>query len=446
MSEANSPPAPAPQPSPPKPGVPDYSAASPRWGALVKLLVSLVLVVLAGALLARFQAMIAPLVLAIVLTFLLRPAVAGLVARTGLTWHAAVSLVYLGLLALLIGLLAAAGIAVIEEAQELYGALAQIISPDLPTQLQHLLSAPVQLGPFLIDLTRPFTVGPFLFDPNRINWQPLYEQVLGAIQPGLRQLGVAITTLAASTAATVGWMLFILIVSFYLLFDSPRLAGSIEAAVPPAYAYDARRLMGGLAPIWTAFLRGQIILGIVMGFAVGLTMAALGVRYSLVLGLLGGFLEFLPIVGPVIAGGTAVVIALFQPGNWLGLSPVPYALVVLGASILLQQLENNFLVPRILGGSLNLNPVVILVGAVIAADLAGITGLLLSAPVLATLRLFGRYVYRKMLDLDPWPEPAPAALPPKQTGPAGVSRWLAAFSWVGALFQKGRPPSKMGGQ
>ncbi len=187
MSEANSPPAPAPQPSPPKPGVPDYSAASPRWGALVKLLVSLVLVVLAGALLARFQAMIAPLVLAIVLTFLLRPAVAGLVARTGLTWHAAVSLVYLGLLALLIGLLAAAGIAVIQEAQELYGALAQIISPDLPTQLQHLLSAPVQLGPFLIDLTRPVTVGPVLFDPNRINRQPHYEQVLGALQPGQRQ-------------------------------------------------------------------------------------------------------------------------------------------------------------------------------------------------------------------------------------------------------------------
>ena len=78
-------------------------------------------------------------------------------------------------------------------------------------------------------------------------------------------------------------------------------------------------------------------------------------------------------------------------------------------AILLQQLENNFLVPRILGGTLNLNPVIILVGAIVAADLAGIVGLLLSAPVLATLRLFGRYVYRKLFDLDPWDDPpAPA--------------------------------------
>jgi predicted PurR-regulated permease PerM len=175
--------------------------------------------------------------------------------------------------------------------------------------------------------------------------------------------------------------------------------------VPAGYAGDAHRLVGALGPIWNAFLRGQVTLAIVMGLANGLAMAALGVRYAVVLGLLGGLLEFIPIVGPFILGTTAVVIALFQPGNWLGLGPVPYALVVLAVAILLQQLENNFLVPRILGGSLNLNPVVILVGAVIAADLAGIVGLMLSAPVLATLRLFGCYIYRKLIDLDPWDDP-----------------------------------------
>jgi len=110
----------------------------------------------------------------------------------------------------------------------------------------------------------------------------------------------------------------------------------------------------------------------------------------------------------LIVGATAVIIALFQTSNWLGISPLAFAIVVLVVSILLQQVENNFLVPRIIGGNLNLHPVAILVGAVIAANLAGIIGLLLSAPTVATLRLFGRYVYRKMFDLDPWPDPPPA--------------------------------------
>ncbi len=116
-----------------------------------------------------------------------------------------------------------------------------------------------------------------------------------------------------------------------------------------------------------------------------------------------------------------MLVALFQPSNWLGLSPLAYAGVVLVAAILIQQVENNFLVPRIIGGSLNLHPVIILVGAVIAANLAGIIGLLLSAPALATLRLFGRYIYRKMFDLQPWPEP-----PPRLRAPAELkwARWM----------------------
>ena len=413
------------QPAGLPPSDPAADTPSPRWNVFTKFLVSLVLVVLAGALLVRFQQMIAPIVLAAILVYLLRPVATALTARTRLSWHAAVGVIYLAIIIFVVLLLTAAGIAIVQQVQGLYAAVLQIVSPDLPAQLQSLFSRPVQLGPFLVDLSRPLQIGPLALDFKQINWQPLYDQLLSALRPALLQGGDSIRSLATTTATTVAWLFFILIISFYLLFDWPRLAGSLGGAVPPAYAYDAQRLVGNLAPIWNAFLRGQITLGIVMGFAVGLTMAALGVRYSFVLGLLGGFLEFVPIVGPLISGGTAVLIALFQGGNWLGLDPIPYALLVLAAAILIQQLENNFLVPRILGGSLNLHPVVILLGAFIAADLAGITGLLLSAPVLATLRLFGRYVYRKLLDLDPWPDPPPVTRPVQ---PAWV-RWLRG-RWV----------------
>jgi len=399
----------------------DALPASPRWGPFTKFLVALILVVVAGEVLVRFQRMIAPLVFAVILTYLLRPVVAAMVARTRLSWHAAVAVLYLAVIVLLIGLLTAAGIAIVQQTQGLLGLVTQIASSDLPNQLQHLLSAPFSFGPFVFDLSRPFSIGPFRFDISNVNWQPLLTQILAGVQPALSQTGTVISDLAGRTAESLGWMLFILIISFYLLFDTHRLVGSFEGIVPPDYAYDARRLVGALLPIWNAFLRGQITLALIMGSLIGITMTILGVRYGIVLGLLGGMLQFIPIVGPLIYGTTAVAIVLFQPGLWLGFTPVVHAIIVLADVIVLQEISDNILVPRILGSSLHLHPVAILVFALIMANLAGLVGLLLSAPTLATLRLFGRYIYCKLFDLNPWPDPQPIPHPaPERTW----ARWV----------------------
>ena len=394
---------------PPEAQPPQVVPISPRWGPFTKFLVSLIFVVLAGALLVRFQQMIAPLLLAVILSYLLRPIVHVVVARIGLSWHAAVALLYLLVLVVLLTLLTIAGIAVIQQMQGLYTAVLQIASSDLPTQVQHLLSAPFAVGPFLVDLSKPIGFGQFQIDLAAINWQPIYNQALTAVQPAVNGTGAVISSLAGKAAETIAWMLFILIISFYLLFDWHRIAVSLDSLAPVDYAYDIRRLFGELVPIWHAFLRGQITMGIVMGLAIGLVMTALGVPYAGVLGLIGALLQFVPIIGPVVYGATAIAIVIFTPGLWFGLSPVSHAVIVLIGVILLQQLSDNVLGPRIIGGSLHLHPVAILVGAVIAANLAGIVGLLLSAPTLATLRLFGWYIYCKMFDLNPWPDRPPVA-------------------------------------
>jgi predicted PurR-regulated permease PerM len=400
----------------------EAAPASPRWGVFTKFLVSLILVVLLGALLVRFQQMIAPVVLSVILAYVLRPVVETISTRTGLSWSATAAIVYLLLLVVIITLLTVAGFALVQQVQGLYAAVLAI-TEDPSGQLEEILSQPVRLGPFIFDLSQPFMIGPFgpFQSPLSGDWQPLLEQAFNAIQPALSRLGNVISSFASGTVETLGWLVFILVASFYLLNDLRSLGVSIERVVPEGYEYDVRRLVNELGPIWNAFLRGQITLAIVMGLVVGVTMWVLGVRYPVVLGLLAGLLEFIPIIGPLIAGTVAVLVALFQPMNWFGLNPVTYAIVILVASVLLQQIENNFLVPRILGGSLNLHPVVILVGALIAANLAGIIGLLLSAPVMATLRLIGQYIYRKMFDLDPWPTRPARPRPPAEVKWA---RWL----------------------
>jgi len=139
-------------------------------------------------------------------------------------------------------------------------------------------------------------------------------------------------------------------------------------------------------------------------------LSLLGVRNALVLGLVSGLLEFIPILGPFIAGAIAALVAFFQGSNWWGLTPLTFALIVVAFFIIIQQLENNLLVPRIMGRALSMHPVVILVAAVIGATLAGVLGILLSAPTVATLILLGRYVYRKVFDLPPWHPPIDGVL------------------------------------
>jgi len=123
----------------------------------------------------------------------------------------------------------------------------------------------------------------------------------------------------------------------------------------------------------------------------------------MVIAIAAGLAEFVPILGPLANGLTAVLIGVFQPSNWFGLSSLAYGAVIALAAIILQQLEAYVLVPRIIAYHLRLHPALVIVGALVGASLGGIPGLLLAAPILATLRRIGGYLYAKMFDLPPWP-------------------------------------------
>jgi predicted PurR-regulated permease PerM len=160
-------------------------------------------------------------------------------------------------------------------------------------------------------------------------------------------------------------------------------------------------------------LRGQIILAFVIFLGVWISLTILGVQNAFALGVLSGLLEFLPVIGPFIGTLVAAIVAFFQPANYLGLDPVVYTLIVIAVMIIIQQIENNILVPRIVGGALDLHPLVVIIGVFMGATLAGLIGAILAAPVLATIKLVGTYAWRKMFDLSPFPEKVPKEKPEK---------------------------------
>ncbi len=172
-------------------------------------------------------------------------------------------------------------------------------------------------------------------------------------------------------------------------------------------AYDLRRMGLELTHKWNAFLRGQFMIFIVSVFAYVLLLSILGVSNALGLAFIAGLAKFIPYLGPIVTGVITALVAFFQQGNYLGIEPITYALIVVIAAVLLDQVFDALVTPRLMASTLGVHPAAVLVSAIIAARLLGIIGLLLAAPVLASVLLLAQYTTRKMLDRNPWPEPEP---------------------------------------
>lgn len=364
---------------------------SPPWQPGTRLAVGVLLLAALVVVGYRLRQVLAPAVLALMLAYLLHPLEVGLRRRLRLSKGAAVLLSYLTVLLVVAGLGTGMGFAISQQVAGLVADLREI-SRNIPLALDRLGEITLTLGPWTLDL-------------STVNLDPLLSALASALQPFLTQTGALIASAASATASAVGLLVVVLVLSVYILLDLDSLGRSVVAAVPPEYQADVQRLLQESATVWQAFLRGQLILGLAVGGLVAVVLTVLGVRFSLVLGLIAGLLEFVPIFGPTIAGLIAVVVALFQGSNWWGLPPLGFALLTLAVFVLIQQVENAVLVPRILGMSLRLNPAFVLLAALAGGALAGVLGVLLAVPVMATLRLWLGYLYRKVAGLDTWPAP-----------------------------------------
>lgn len=365
---------------------------SPPWQPATRLVAALLLLLIAGLLIYRLRSLVSPVLLAGLLAYVLNPVVVMLNRHARIPRPIAVLLVFLVIVLLVAGVTAWAGIAV---SQQLVGLIQDLRM--ISEQIPELIASLSELR---------FSIGPWTLDLSQVNLAPLLEGVGSTIQPLLFQTGSLLGSIAGATASAVGMALAVMVVSFYFLVDPGDMERGVIQLVPVPYREDFERLLHETGRVWRGFLRGQLILALAMGVLVSAFLGALGLRFALVLGLIAAVMEFIPIFGPLIAGLVAVLVAFFEGGNWWGLSPLWLSVAVLSFFVVVQQIENNVLVPRIIGHSLRLHPLVVLLAALAGTLLAGVLGLLLAAPTVATLRLWVGYVYSKAVGLDTWPGPA----------------------------------------
>ena len=398
------------------------SPTSPRWGAMTKLVVSLVLLVIIAAFLIRFQALIVPILLAFVLAYLFYP-IATLIDRIPkISWRMAVSLLYLLLIVVLGSLITLSG----------YGIISQILS--LITLIENSLGElPALLNEALLWVNQN---SPVPIDVSVIDTDAIVEQLLTYVQPLLGSTGQVLGTIASGAAGFLGRALIILIVSYFIMTESGGLRENLLKIEIPGYGEDFQRLGQELARIWNAFLRGQIIVFTFFFFMYSVLLSVLGIRYAIGLALLAGLSKFLPYIGPFIMTVTLGLVAYFQPVKPFDLEPLTYLLIVFPVISLFDNSMDNLVTPRIMGQALSVHPAAVLVSVLVAADLIGIFGVIIAAPMLATFILFFRYTMRKLLDQDPWPEEEPR--PPPQLPWTGlINRIRTRFN----LFQQKEQPS-----
>lgn len=374
---------------------------SPRWGPNVKLIVGLTVVAVIAALVIYFRNIIGPLLLVFIIVFLLHPVVGWCSRNLHISWRASTSLIYIILVILLGSLVTIAGLAVLQQTQSLFDFVKNFIT-ELPATIEELS-------------TRVFTVGPFQFDLSRLDLEALAQQLLNLLEPALGQAGNLVGKFAASAATTAWWGLFVLFVSYFLLSESNQVREPLVNIEFSGYHADFQRLIQELNKIWNSFLRGQLIISILIVISYYIMLTLLGTRLALAIAIVAGLASFVPYFGPFVAWVTAAIIAYLQTDNYLGLPSAYYAALVVALCLALNQIFDYLISPRIMGQALGVHPAGVLIAAIIATDLIGLIGLVLAAPVLATVTLVGRYIGRKMFDLPPWPppaEPPPRPIPP----------------------------------
>jgi predicted PurR-regulated permease PerM len=368
-------------------------SGSPPWAASTKRVVQTILLVLVLLLLYRVRVLLFPLVISLIVAYALNPLVDSLYKETRLSRNLALAFVYL----LIIGGLVAVPV----------GTIPRIVG-QISLFIQNLPDYLVAFGDFL---SKPIEVGAFTIPLNELRLEQIYDTISGNLIDIIRSIGsssvILFGSLASITLSTVGWLLVILFISFYMVKDHQQLLASLVQLAPPEHRPDVHRLIHELSDLWNDFFRSRIVLCFIVGLITFVLAVIIELPNALVLSLIAGVGEFVPNIGPTLASLPAMLVAALQhDSSWLGTMTGPfwYVLIVLGIYILIQQIENNFLVPRIIGQTLNMHPMVVFIAALAGASVGGVLGILLAAPVLASGRLLFVYIYRKLNDLPPFPQ------------------------------------------
>lgn len=224
---------------------------------------------------------------------------------------------------------------------------------------------------------------------------------LGAGFSGFRTAVGVITAAVTSAIITT-------LVAMYLNADSERMHVATIGHIPPGYERDGFVMLLKQKRVWRGYLYGQLVNSLITGMFVFAVLWLVGLPGAFLMGTIMVVLNMIPTFGPILAAIPGVLAALISGSTrWPELEHYWFALIVIGIYLVVVQLQANIIAPRVMGTAVNLRPAVILVGLMVGFQVGGLLGSLLAVPVIASIRDVLVYIWRKLIDADPWPDEDP---------------------------------------
>ena len=406
----------------PEPDNIDQQGESPNWSWTTKLVVGLALVAIFLLLLVRFQSFLGPLITAILLAYLINPIAKFACEKIKIPWRISVTIIYLLLVLIILGLTTWGGFALVEQVQNLIGFIQKNID---------------QLPQLVADITeQTFQIGPFTFTPSGFNWDEITNEIVGAIQPAIGRLGNLVGSIAAGAVNIITWTVLIILISYFLLAESEGFPGQLLDTDIARQREDLRRMGGELNRIWHAFIRGELLIVLISFVIYIFLLGPLGLQFFVGLAAVAALGQLIPYLGAWATWISFGLVALFQSNIPFDMPAGIYMLIVLGAAMVINNIIDNIIRTKIMASGLKVHPSLVLIGAIIGVQLFGFIGIVIAAPIMASFKLFLTYIIRKLGDKDPWEEreaPEPIEEPRWVTKTKEV--WQAVKAWIGKQWQ-----------
>lgn len=204
---------------------------------------------------------------------------------------------------------------------------------------------------------------------------------------GSYTLGLASLSLSAafSFASTMIELIVVPIITFYMIKSGSAFCRGFIGLFPERYEKHLTLLFQEIHFVLSAYIRGQLTLSVLMTLVVFLGMVFLDIPYPLVIGLLAGIVEMVPVIGPIMGAVPPVLLGLAQSSAVM--------LQVLAFYIVVQQLDSHIVMPKLMGSIIKVHPVAIILGVLVGGHLYGVVGMMISVPVLAVLQVLLRHMW-----------------------------------------------------
>jgi predicted PurR-regulated permease PerM len=218
-----------------------------------------------------------------------------------------------------------------------------------------------------------------------------------------------ITDIAFGVLEILFLLLLAPVVAFYALLDLPRTHGYMMDLVPEKHRAEMGHVGRQLGRAVGGFMRGQLLVALIVGTLTSFGLWLIDLPFWLLIGMISGFLNIVPLIGPWIGGALGVLVAIgtrdLQTALWAGL-----------VAVIVQQIDNNFVSPAVLRATVRLHPTTIILGLVAGASLGGFWGILLAVPAMAVVKIIAGHLWRTRVLGQSWDEAAEALIDDNPTG------------------------------